>query len=284
MVFYTGGSYFLAEIFLQRGIALVYLVAFLVIVKQYTSLVGENGLYPIKEFISNSKFRENPSLFYFLPDDRNLELGGIIGLALAFITLVGISDYFSPVISLIVWTSLWVLFISFRNTGQLFWRQGAVLVEAGFLAIFLGVIGTQASDILIWLFRWTLFRVMFNSGLAKLKGDKCWKDLTCLNHQFETQPFPSPLSWNFHHLPTFVKKLGVILTFFTMLVVPWFYFAPQPYAAYAGVITILYQVNIFLSGNYSWLNLTAIVLAFSTFSDQVLTSVKPILGEINYSV
>ena len=32
------------------------------------------------------------------------------------------------------------------------------------------------------------------AGLIKLRGDPCWRDLTCLDFHFETQPIPNPLS------------------------------------------------------------------------------------------
>jgi hypothetical protein len=67
------------------------------------------------------------------------------------------------------------------------------------------------------------------------------------------------------------------MTHFTLLVVPFFYFAPQPYAAAAGVLTILYQIVIFSSGNYAWLNVITTVLAFSTFSDEMLSFLPPLI-------
>jgi hypothetical protein len=39
---------------------------------------------------------------------------------------------------------------------------------------------------------------MCGAGLIKVRGDPCWRDLTCLHYYFETQPIPNPLSWYFH--------------------------------------------------------------------------------------
>lgn len=58
-----------------------------------------------------------------------------------------------------------------------------------------------------------------------------------------------------------------------LTVTPIFYFFPQPYAAYAGIITIVYQLMIFLSGNYAWVNLITAVLAGSTFSDALFAKI-----------
>ena len=60
---------------------------------------------------------------------------------------------------------------------------------------------TLPSMWMIWIWRWMLFRLMFGAGLIKLRGDPCWRNLTCLDYYFETQPMPNPLSWYFHWLP-----------------------------------------------------------------------------------
>ena len=72
-----------------------------------------------------------------------------------------------------------------------------LLVEAGFIAIFL-----RPSRARTWLFRWLLFRLMFESGLVKLlSGDPSWHNLTALQFHYETQPLPTPLAWYAHLAP-----------------------------------------------------------------------------------
>jgi hypothetical protein len=44
-------------------------------------------------------------------------------------------------------------------------------------------------------------------------------------------------------------------------------------SAIAGVITILFQGTIFLSGNLSWLNFLTMILAISTFDDRALSAI-----------
>ena len=77
---------------------------------------------------------------------------------------------------------LWLLYLSFVNVGQTFYGFGweTLLLESGFLAIFLGGWTTTPSIWLVWMYRWLLFRVMFGAGLIKIRGDSCWRDLTCL--------------------------------------------------------------------------------------------------------
>src|SRR2546426_675662 len=80
---------------------------------------------------------------------------------------------------------------------------------------------------LFWLYRWMLFRVMFGAGLIKIRGDECWRNLTCLAYHYETQPLPNPISWYLHHMPLWFHKSGLLFNHFSELIVPWFYFAPR---------------------------------------------------------
>jgi len=112
---------------------------------------------------------------------------------------------------------------------------------------------------------------MFGAGLIKLRGDACWRDLTCLDYFFETQPMPNPLSWHLHHLPSAVLRGGVAFNHFVELIVPFGFFLPQPYAGCAGIITILFQLSLIAGGNLSWLNWLTIVLAFTTIDDRFLS-------------
>jgi hypothetical protein len=47
------------------------------------------------------------------------------------------------------------------------------------------------------------------AGLIKIRGDQCWRDLTCMDYHYETQPVPSPLSWALHHNFGWVHQLEV---------------------------------------------------------------------------
>jgi hypothetical protein len=168
---------------------------------------------------------------------------------------------------------MWVLYLSFVNVGQTFYGFGweTLLLEAGFLAIFLGAWSTTPTMWLVWMYRWLLFRVMFGAGLIKIRGDSCWRDLTCLNYYFETQPIPNAASWYFHKLPEGVHKAGVAFNHFVELLVPFGYFAPQPFAAIAGLITIVFQGVLIVSGNLSWLNWLTLVLCIPTLDDRFLS-------------
>ncbi len=278
MSVYAEQGYTLVKLFFQRGLGLTYLIAFLVAANQFRGLIGEDGLLPFTEIVDRSSFKDTPSLFHLFPSDQAMKIAAWAGVLLSLLTVTGISEAFGTVASMAVWFLLWALYLSFVNVGRTFYGFGweSLLLETGFLAVFLGGAGTAAPEIVVWLVRWVLFRVMFGAGLIKIRGDRCWRDLTCMHHHYETQPMPNPFSWFFDKLPGWVHKFSVAFNHFAELIVPFLYFAPQPYAAIAGGITIMFQLWLMLSGNFSWLNFLTIVLATSTFSDAILSLLLPL--------
>jgi hypothetical protein len=176
-----------------------------------------------------------------------------------------------------IWLILWALYLSVCNVGQTFYSFGweTLLLEAGFLASFLGPSTSAVPAPLIWLFRWMLLRVELGAGLIKLRGDPCWRDLTCLYYHHETQPMPNRLSWYFHHLPKLVHRGELLGSHVAQLVAPILLFGPQPIAAFAGIFMAVTQLWLVLSGNYAWLNFLTIVLAASALDDATFSRVWP---------
>jgi multisubunit Na+/H+ antiporter MnhG subunit len=78
-------GYTLTKLFLQRGIALVYFVAFLVAANQFKALVGERGLLRVPDFIKYARFKDAPSLFYFFPHDTAFAVVAWIGVAVSLL-------------------------------------------------------------------------------------------------------------------------------------------------------------------------------------------------------
>ncbi len=80
MVFPAVEGFQLAGFLMERGIGLVYLLAFLVFYRQYPALVGENGLDPLKE---GSEMKKYFSIFYYLQRDWFLKASAITGVILS---------------------------------------------------------------------------------------------------------------------------------------------------------------------------------------------------------
>ena len=266
-------GYWYSRFLFERALALMYLVAFLVAANQFVPLLGERGLEPVGPFVKTVPFRASPSLFFFAPHDIAFRIAAWIGVAISCLLLFGYPLFRAWATSAVAWAALWVLYLSFVNVGQTFYGFGweTLLLETGFLTIFAGGSATAPNMVVIWLWRWVLFRVMFGAGLIKLRGDSCWHDLTCLDFYFETQPMPNPLTWYFHWLPPWIHHAGVLFNHVAELIVPFGYLLWQPFAGIAGIITIVFQLVLIVSGNLSWLNWLTMVLAISTLSDRWLS-------------
>jgi hypothetical protein len=258
--------------------ALLYLIAFINAVNQFKPLLGEHGLLPVPLWIKQIPFRASPSLFYLAPRDWAITAAAWLGIFLSCLALAGIPERFSTPISMGVWGLLWLLYISFVNVGQTFYGFGweSILLEAGFYTIFLGSRTVAPQWVTILMLRWLCFRVMFGAGLIKLRGDPCWRDMSCLNYHYETQPMPNPLSWYFHWAPQWTHQGGVWVNHIAELIAPFGYFLPQPIASIAGIVTIVFQSLIMASGNLSWLNLLTIVLAIPTLDNRFFQLFLPI--------
>jgi len=267
----------LTRFIFQRTLGLVYLIGFVVALNQFRPLLGEKGLLPATIFIQQVSFLQAPSLFHFFAKDAAFTVAAWAGIFLSGLAITGLSDRYSIWFSVMIWSSLWMLYLSFVNVGQTFYAFGweSILLEAGFYAIFLGPSRVAPPKLIIWMLRWLLFRVMFGAGLIKLRGDPCWRDLSCLDYHYETQPMPNPLSWYLHWAPAWTHHAGVLFNHFAEVIVPFGYFFPGPIGVAAGLITLLYQGLIFASGNLSFLNFLTMILAVTTLNDRFLRAIIP---------
>src|SRR4051794_11378766 len=102
-------SYWFTRFFFQRSLGLIYVIAFLVAIHQFTGLCGEKGLLPAQHFLGRVEFRESPSLFFFHFSDRFALTLAWTGFVLAVAALTGLSDAFGLWTSIGVWFSLWLL-------------------------------------------------------------------------------------------------------------------------------------------------------------------------------
>ncbi len=271
-------EYWLSTFIIQRGIGFIYVIAFLVAINQFRPLLGEKGLMPVPRFLNRITFKKYPSIFHWHYSDHFFGIIAWTGFVLALLAALGISDAGPLWLSMLVWLLLWILYLSIVNVGQLFYGFGweSLLLEAGFYAVFLGPIKYESSLIMVFILRWLVFRVEFGAGLIKMRGDKCWRNLTCLNYHHETQPMPNPLSRLFHLLPQKLHKIETLFNHIVQLGAVWLLFLPQPFATIGALLIILSQLYLIISGNYAWLNWLTLILAFSGISNHYLAYLIPI--------
>ena len=275
----------LAREVLQRGVAALFVIAFLSSYNQFPALLGERGLLPAPRLLAWARGSKRaggmlrPTLFCWVRyTDRRLRALCVAGMVVGATLVCGIPQLGPPWVPALCFLALWLGYMSITSIGQTFYGFGweMLLLEAGFLAAFLGSRDQAPPVLIIVLFWWLVFRLEFGAGMIKIRGGREWRDLTALMYHHETQPMPGPLSRRAHLLPAWFHRVEVLGNHFAQLVVPWFLFAPliglwvdSPVPALVGAvaatIVIATQVWLVLTGNFAWLNWATIVLAFSGY-------------------
>ena len=277
MEWFTAENYTVARLVFQRALAVIYLVAFLVALNQFRALLSSHGLLPIPAYLRASSFRRSPSIFQWHYSDRLFTATAAMGAVLAAAVVVGVTDVVPLPIAMLIWLVLWVLYLSIVNVGQRWYSFGweSLLLECGFIAVFLGNTSVAPPLPVLIALRWLLFRLEFGAGLIKMRGDSCWRDLTCLYYHHETQPMPGPFSWYFHRLPRPLHRVEVAANHVTQLVIPFGLFLPQPMAGASAAVMVITQLWLVISGNFAWLNWLAIVLALPVLPDGFWQALLP---------
>lgn len=279
-------AYWLTRFMILRLLGLTYAIAFLVAINQVVPLIGSDGLLPVGLYLErlsdalgsdSAGFLRLPSLFWFFHSNTALLTVAWIGFLLSCVVVAGNANALVMIV-------LWFLYMSFVHVGQEWYGYGweIQLTETGFLAIFLCPLldmrpfpKSAPPFPVIVLFRWLICRIMLGAGLIKLRGDEIWRNATALYYHFETQPIPGPLSRWFHFLPRIVLKVGVWFNWLAEVLAPFFVFWPRAARHVAGVVIVLFQLTIILSGNLSFLNWLTIIPALACFDDGFWSKLLP---------
>ncbi len=285
----AGSRFWLTRFVILRLLGLVYFFAFLSAATQVVPLIGADGLTPASLWLHEvaralgsraAGFLQFPSLFWLGASDGALVGVAWLGVGLSLLLLAGFANA-------ILLALLWALYMSLVHVGQEWYAYGweIQLLETGFLAIFLCPLldprpfPRRAPPVaVLWLFRWLVFRIMLGAGLIKLRGDPCWRDFTCLDYHYLTQPIPNPLSPWFHFHPPLVHRLEVLYNHFVELVCGGLALAPDRLRRLritGGLAMLAFQISLILSGNLSFLNYLTIVPILACFDDAFLARFLP---------
>lgn len=241
-----------AWIFL-RALALVYLFAFLSWLPQLPGLIGQDGILPAG------------------PPAAVFQLAALLGAAASIAAFSG--RFIGP-----MFLAAWVLYLLVARAAGNFsgYQWDALLLEAGFLAIFLAPFRSPrpgdgriaASPTVVWLYRFLLFRLMFSSGVLKLlSGDLSWRGLTALQHHFETQPLPTPFAWYAHNLPAGLLKSATLAVLVLEIAVPFLFLLPRRARHLGAACAAAFQLLIMATGNYAFFNWLTLALCVLLLDD-----------------
>lgn len=271
---HSENSYHLISALFLRSLAIIYFIAFFSLAPQITGLAGEQGILPLSPWLEYllveqewSAFLYFPMLFWIDQSDLFLQAIAWAGCALSILLLLNLW----PRITLAL---LFVFYLSLVQAGQTFmnFQWDGLLLEAGFLAILL----RPDCKILIFLFRWLLFRLRFMSGISKLvMNDPSWLGMTALLYYFETQPLPHFGAWYFHNLPEIILIIATVAVLFVEIVLPLLMFMPRRLRFFAAWMTLGLQFLILISSNHNWFNLLSILLCLFLFDDKAIAKILP---------
>ncbi len=260
-----------------RLLAAVYAVAFMSLAEQVEGLIGSKGITPAIELLRSLslggaiRYLAIPSLFWLGADDRTLTGMAWCGVALS--VALFITGFIRRRFERFLLILLFILYLSFNAIGQDFleFQWDSLLLEAGFLAIFLG-----RNRIIPIMFRWLAFRLYFLSGAVKLlSGDRNWRNLSALSFHFHTQPLPTVLAWYAEKLPAGFLRATTWMVLAIEIAVPFLLFLPRRIRITAAAWLVGLQVAILLTGNYTFFNFLTIGITLFALDDQALRRFVP---------
>ena len=286
---YVGpAEYRLARWLFMRLLGGTFFVAFTSLGRQVLGLYGARGISPMKELMSSERLRELgaerfrliPSVFWLGASDTALVRGCRAGQVLSLALMFNVAPRLSTGL-------LSGLYLSYVSAGREFlsFQWDALLLEMGLLGTLTAPRGLRpgpgreapsAWDVA--LFQVLLFRLYLGSGVSKLQsGDRTWRELTAMNHFYETAPLPNRGGWYAHHLPPQVQKFSTAATLALETAVPFLVFAPRRLKQLAFVLFSSLQAGIMATGNYGFFNVQSLVLGLWLLDDEALARVLPML-------
>ena len=256
----------------HRLLALTFLLAFYSLGRQVDVLIGPRGLLPVSEFMEvlrlrpDGTFAQFPTLFWLDTDPSWISGGITVGMVLAVAALLGAA----PRLLLIGLVPLYLSYVTVCRPFLAF-QWDSMLIEAGALAIFLP--RDIRSPVMHFAFRLLLFKLYFESGLAKWQshlGD--WQDGSAMLAYYETAPLPTPLAWFFHQLPVAWHHLESFAALALELIVPFFILGPRGLRRVAFVALTAFQIVNFATANYGFFIPLTLALHLFLLDDSDLRS------------
>ncbi len=273
----ASASFCLSRWLFLRLLGVVYLAAFLSLRSQIKGLVGRRGILPVADYLEEVRKLTGRERYYLVPtlcwldaSDRALDRLCDGGALLSGLLILNVAP--APVLLL-----LWADYLSLSVACQRFlgYQWDALLLETGLHAALFAPLrlwprlGREPPPrVALWLLRWLLFRLMFTSGLVKLRsGDPAWRTGTALAYHYETQPLPAWTSWYMRQLPARFHRLSTWFALAVELGLPPLMFGPRRCRQVACAGTVLLQAIIAATGNFGFFNLLTAALCVPLLDD-----------------
>ncbi len=248
-------------------LALTFLVAWISLAAQASSLFGSRGLLPAGRFVASVRTRELG--FFEMPtwmlwtgaSDHALTSGLAIGGTLAVLALAGVAPR-------LCFAASTLLYLGYVVVGRTFlaFQWDNLLLECGALALFLP--RHRRAPWAHVLFRVLLFKLYFESGLAKWQSPlHDWQDGSAMAFYYETAPLPTRFAHFAHAMPALWHAAEGWLTLALELVLPFAIFGPRRARLFTAAVFTAFQLVNIATANYGFFAYLAIALHLFLLDD-----------------
>jgi hypothetical protein len=252
-----------------RLLGIIYLIAIGSLWHQVVPIAGAKGITPVgqllgrmrRDYPRHIRLLYYPSLLWLSSRDWVLRAYVVLGCAAALWAIVGGPHTWAALLA------CWAVFLSFDVALELIYPWDCVLLEAGFLALFLPglellpALGAVAppAPIVALAFNLLLIRILVGFGKHKFVGSTR-HDRGYLREFLINQPWPTRLGWYAHHLPAWVHRVGLFGLAVVELALPPLALLGGPIRLVPAVATAGLMLAIQLTGNYGFFNLIVLAL------------------------
>jgi hypothetical protein len=279
-------GYLAARWLFLRALGLIFFSAFYSLAFQIRGLIGPHGILPARDYLievarvlGSARFWFAPTVFWWLASDRFLLGVCIAGIVASLLLLLNLCPRGMLVICL-------VAFLSFIAAAQDFasYQSDGMLLEAGFISLFFAPPGWRPrwgsldppSRASRYLLVWLMFRIYFESGIAKILGhDPEWRNFTAMDQYYQNGPLPTWIAWYAHQLPHAFHAATAALVLALELVLIFAIFLPRRSRIVMFFVITAWQIGIILTSNYAFLNYLVLVLGFLLLDDEFLAQFFP---------
>ena len=263
---------------LPRGLAIIYCIALGSLYGQVLPFAGKSGLRPVHEHLGKiaedypswHRFFYFPTLLWLNQSDKFLRFIILAGIACALLVIIG--GPLTPLYLLLCW----LIYLSLHIAFGLVYPWDTLLMEAGFLSIFLPPLlflpqlTTQHAPLpfVVFAYQFLIFRLIFGFGKFKFTGSNL-KERLYLKSFVINQPMPTPFGWLASRWPGWFWMVALGYLFLVEVISPFFIFFGGYFRLAAALGIIILMLGIQLMGNFGFFNLLVIVLCLSLFDTQL---------------
>lgn len=265
-----------------RLLGLVYLIAFVQLFPQMFLLAGENGINPIsdklkaikRDFPGIKRFILFPGVQWLGSKNIHLTIYALAGCLCSAYIIIG-----GPYTS-IAFLLCWFLYLSFDQVAGLSYPWDSLLLEVGFLSVFLPHVNFIGENLLIsqlphpaiaFLVRLLLFRVILGFGKFKFIGSSI-HDIGYFKAFLTNIPLGTKITLWINQFPLKFFYVFSIFTFVVEVISPFFIFVPNELRLFPFFGIVLLMIGIQVLSNFGYFNVLTIVccLPLLDFNSSIL--------------